>query len=309
MKTGAEISWATRAVKALVRVSLPQNAPSVTGLLFLSIWLASCHASKNESVKVTWPLGRAGTKVVVLNLPDSYGAPNRSAEALNALVYKDKQPASGSGAYKELLLEALWPGLDAPNRENREEFEQPGGGRRMLTLIRSGAIDDFADRHFDALQIQFKLSIDESARQICVSHTKDGRFAPAHCYVRDTPDIKTPEFGLQRFGMDFSRYPDFPEVDRAGLYANDIYYWRDERGNLRTIILCTAEEAKTVDDGPKYHTVPQCEHYFVSEKLNALCSVLYRRVYLKDWRAVEAQWRSLLESLVITQNTSGNSNN
>ena len=72
---------------------------------------------------------------------------------------------------------------------------------------------------------------------------------------------------------------------------NDIYYVRDPGGELRVVILCTAEESEA--------GVSQCEQLFVDEKLNALVSVGYRRVFLQDWQRIQSDWEQLLNSFII----------
>lgn len=221
------------------------------------------------------------------------------AEQMNAAVYHGKRVDDGRGVNKEQLLEALWPGLVPDNGANHDEFNRPGGGRLMMALLHSGAIDNFGHWHIDALQVQLDLAVDDSAHHLCVTPMELGSGTQARCYNRKAPDVKSSRFGLQRLGVDFSKYPNFSEIARADLHARDIYYSRDAAGSLKTVIVCSAEEAKTADDGPQYRLVPHCQHHFVSEKLNALVSVGYCRVYLKDWRDIEAAWRSLLESFVV----------
>jgi hypothetical protein len=265
--------------------------------------LSACHADTtaftDRTAEITWPLGRSGAETLVLKVPNGYGELNQAAEAVNAAMNRGQQIDKTRGVNKELLLRALWPGLESDNGKNRGEFNQPGGGRLMRALLHSGAIDDFSERHFDATQLRFDVAIDESVHDLCVTQVKSGGRRNSQCYVRDAADVKKPKFGLLRLGVDFSKYPDFPESARSDIYARDIYYLRDAQGKLKTVILCTAEEAKTAADGPQYHIIPQCEHDFVSEELNAYVSLNYRRAYLQDWRTLEAAWRKLLESFVV----------
>jgi hypothetical protein len=129
----------------------------------------------------------------------------------------------------------------------------------------------------DALQAEFRSAV-MSSRDLCFS---DG--PPRQCYLRDNADVKTPKFGRQRLGVDFSKYPELPENRRWGMQAKDIYFQRDPNGELVTVILCTPEEAKTTDDGPQYPAVARCDQTFVTRKANALVSLTYSRRLLKDW--------------------------
>ena len=165
----------------------------------------------------------------------------------------------------------------------------------MMVLVDSAAIEDWEGRHYNALQSKFDMAMDWSANHLCV-----GVMAQSHCYKREAPDVKPPKFGLQRMGVDFSKYPDFPEQDRSGLPERDIYYLRGPDGSLQTVILCMAEEAKTIEDGSQYRMVPQCEQSYVDRRLNALVEISYRRVYLPEWRAIQESWDSLLQSSIVT---------
>lgn len=172
----------------------------------------------------------------------------------------------------------------------------------MMALLHSAAVEDFEHRHYDALQSEFDIAIDWSTKRLCVA-TMDqpnvNRSSGAKCYPRDAPDVKASQFGLQRYGVDFEKFPDIPEVTHASIAADDIYYLRARDGRLQTVILCNAEEMKTVADGPQYHAVAQCQQKFISKPLNALVSINYRRVYLPQWRSIERAWEQLLESFTV----------
>jgi hypothetical protein len=269
-----------------------------------AIWKYLQRTTAHQSNEIRWPLDRDGSEWILLRLPGGYGHANRIAETVDRALYPDRGPGAGGEVHKDMLLSALWPGLVPENRENHHEFNQPGGGRQMLALLQSGAVDGGSPTHQNALQTAFDVAVDFSTNHLCVapmalaSAAKDGK---PKCYERKAPDAKPAKYGLDRLGVDFSKYPDIPEATRDGIFFRDIYYARDASGNLKTVILCTAEEKKTSDDGPQYRTVPQCEHKFISPSLKALVSIGYRRVYLAEWRAVELSWNQLLESLVATK--------
>jgi hypothetical protein len=89
-----------------------------------------------------------------------------------------------------------------------------------------------------------------------------------------------------------------PEGDRSALDARDVYVFRGTTGVVLTLIVCTAEEAKTAADGPPYKGVADCEHRFVSKKLNAFVEIQYPRALLKNWSEIQARWSSLPDSFV-----------
>jgi hypothetical protein len=296
----------TLAIRFKTRRSLVALTILLEILVVRTCWSETPPHRGEQVIELTWPLGRSGAELLLLRLPKGYGQLNAAAEAMNDSIYSNRHRDTNKQANKDLLLTALWPGLVPDTGGNHAEFNQPGGGRLMMALLHSGAIENFGHTRFNALQSEFEIAVKFSTEDVCITpmdlHNGKG-VQKAKCYDRNAPDIKSAKYGLDRLGVNFSRYPDFPEIDRSGLYESDIYYSRDPSGELRTVILCTAEEAKTVDDGPQYRIVPQCQHKFVSDQLNALVSINYRRVYLQDWRAIQTAWSRLLQSFVVEHKT------
>lgn len=281
----------------------------VTYLLCLICLIGTCgpivtgHASeKDQSEDVKWPLGRSGRETLALKIPDAYGLANRAADAMERQTYPSGRPKFNDDVHEQLLLHALWPDLKSDGAQIHRESAVPGGGRLMSVLVDSGAVEDYGGRHYDSLKLAFDLATESSTQHLCVPPMEQAEYdqnTKTKCYPRDSPDAKPSKFGLNRVGVDFTKYPDIPQAARFDPNAQDIYYIRGSDGRLQTIILCTPEEAKTVEDGPQYHRVAQCEHKFVSERLNALVSIGYRRVYLKEWRALQQAWDQLLTSFVV----------
>ena len=279
-------------------------------LFFLLAFFAvrTCYADGNAtnpvtaaSKRIAWPLGRAGDKTLALDIPLAYGRPNAVAEAMEAMVYPNGRLNSSKQVHKELLFSALWPDMAPDVAETHKEFGVPGGGRQLTVLLQSGAVEDYGGKHYDALQSWFEIAVKDSMH-LCITppapYNLDGTPANVKCYERSYPDKKPPKFGLERIGVDFSKYPDFPVDQRNGLYQDDILFSDKVDAERRTVILCMAEEARTVEDGPQYFMVAQCQHRFVFKPLNALVTINYRRVYLKDWRAMQAAWEKLLLSFI-----------
>jgi hypothetical protein len=264
--------------------------------VFLSFVVVSCGAASCDAdpgnqapASVEWPLGRSGKERVTLQL-DGYLSPTD-----RAVMAADRgRPIYNGQIHEEMVLSALWPGMVTSSSDNRGDFNVAGGGRLMRVLVDSAAIEDWEGHHYDALQSIFDIALDRSVNGLCV-----GVMAQSHCYKREAADVKPAKYGLDRAGVDFAKYPDFPESDRSAYPERDIYYLRGPDGALQTVILCMAEEAKTVEDGPQYRMVAQCEQNYVNRRLNALVKISYRRVYLPEWRAIQESWdRVLLSSIV-----------
>jgi hypothetical protein len=274
----------------------------IVGFATLCVTVVSYGAPASDNrPPINWPLGRSGRDRVLLDVPIGFASRDRAANAMNSAVYGPGGPPNiNDQIHEDLLLTALWPELVPDNGANHGEFNLPGGGRIMMALIHSAAIEDYEHRHYNALQADYDIAIESSTKRLCV-----GVMAQSRCYKRETADAKPSQFGLQRLGVDFSKYPDFPEQDRSGLPERDIYYLRGPGGDLETVILCMAEESKTVDDGPQYRMVGQCEHKFVFKPLNAFVSIHYRRVYLQDWQAIQTEWEKLLQSFIVEPSAAG----
>jgi hypothetical protein len=278
-------------------------------VFFSLFWTALCLAAPPSASDISWPLGRNGKERILLRIPASYGHWNQSAEAADKALYPEGHRQYNGQTHEELLLLALWPGLVPDHETNRAEFEVAGGGSRITALIHSAAIEDFDHHKYSALQSAFDIAIDFSTKMLCVApyeQVNKSQDAKAICYSRDVADTKPPKFGLQRLGVDFAKYPDIPEAARHDMMENGIYFARNQAGELTTVITCMAEEAKTSDDSPQYKFVPQCTQHFVSRRLNALVSLNYRRKYLQDWVAIQAQWEALLDSWVVPAQSTHN---
>ncbi len=267
----------TSAILLIVLVGLGEALPSNSEPLL--------HPTNDE---IQWPLGRAGDVRIRLDIPPAYGAMNTSSQNFYAAIQKKHRKFSDR-VYEVLLIRAIWPDL-LPAGTDAPAFDRPPGA--MAAILTSGAVESFKGEHFNALQAEFRSAIMLS-RELCF---REG--PPRKCYRRDDADVKPSKFGLQRLGVDFSKYPELPEDQRAGTEAEDIYFQRDGRGELVTLILCTPEEAKTKEDGPQYQAVARCEQKFVTKQANALVSLTYSRMLLEDWSSIQAKWEELLNSFV-----------
>jgi hypothetical protein len=237
---------------------------------------------------ISWPLDAWGKERITLRLPDRFFSP---MDRIGAAIDSRRPPYSDGFVWEQVAMTALWPGLVTMTNDNAQEFKVLGGGREMRFLMDSAARYNKDGRRIDRLQTKYDVAVKFSTEMMCV-----GIMAKSHCYKRETPDIKQSEYGLQRLGVDFSKYPDFPDTERAGMAENDIYYVRASNRELLTVITCTAEEAQVNPN--RLPLSPQCSQSFISPRLNALVSIGYRRIYLPDWQAIQAAWNSLLESSI-----------
>jgi hypothetical protein len=248
--------------------------------------------------EIQWPLGRGGEERIRLAIPRAYGSMNTLAQQFYAAIQKKHRKYSAQ-VYEALLIRAIWPDLE-PGSPDAHEFNLPRAPGAMGAILTSGAVETFKGEQFDGLQAELHSAIILSTLNLCISEEP-----PRNCYRRNNADVKPSKFGLQRVGVDFSKYPDFPDDKRSGTAADDIYFQRNPNGELITIILCTAEEAKTAEDGPQYQGVAHCEQKFVTKRANALVSVTYSRLLLKDWSLIQARWDNLLNSFVSKTSLAG----
>lgn len=265
---------------------------------------ASCADQKDSGPHtraVAWPMTALGKDWVMLRIPSINGGVNDITEEMEKKLYPNGRSKPAAYVAEEQSIDALWPDMTLETPANYAEFHVPGRGRVMNMLMRSGSIEDINGKHYDRLQNRMNVLID-FAKHMCIPppspYNLDGSSNHAVCDDRKWPDVKSPMFGLKRLGVDFGKYPALPEIEHRDLFKNDIYYAPDLGDGLETIISCTADEVKTVETGPA-PIIPQCEHTFIFKPLNAEVSIGYRRVYLKDWKAIQTAWERLLQSMIV----------
>jgi hypothetical protein len=234
---------------------------------------------------VQWPLDRVGAKQTTLRLPSAFGTASPESREFSAA--HEKKIHQYRQAYRILLICTMWPDFrprpDAGSCNSRDP-------NAMGTFISSGAVEEGSQPE-NELQYSFRQQTYLAGTPLCF-----GNDTPQTCYRRNGPDVKSSQFGLERVGVDFSKYLAFPEVDRSTTAAQDVYFLRESTGLVSTLILCTAEEAKTERDGPAFRGIAHCEHKFISKKLNALISINYSLPLLKNWSAIQTRWLSLIDS-------------
>jgi len=202
-----------------------------TALLIVAGCTRSSASSDHEALGSTlnWPLGRSGNPRIGLRIPRAYAVLDDAAKAMNKAVYGESSPNEPGQVHQELILSATWPGLAPDLADIRDQLSVPGGGRIMVANILSAAVEDFQGKHYDALQTGFDTAVDWSTNNLCVTKMdlfEIGIRSEGHCYKRERSDIKAPEFELERWGVDFAKYPEMPEGSRSQLAADDIYFAR-----------------------------------------------------------------------------------
>ncbi len=240
---------------------------------------------------VQWSLDRLGVRQTILHVPSAYGTGSPIARKF-ATAVETKHRKFSDQAFRILLIHAMWPDL-APMSPDWHEFNEHRNPNAMVATVSSGAIQGKGNQGSDRLQDRFRQETYTAGIPLCF-----GNDPSRTCYRRNAPDVKSSQYGLERVGVDFNKYPALPEVDRSALDARDVYFLRGPTGVVSTLIVCTAEEAKTAADGPPYMGVADCEQKFVAKKLNAFVEIQYPRPLLKNWSKIQTRWISLLDSFV-----------
>lgn len=262
---------------------------------------SSAADSPPQASELLWPLDRSGKNTILLRIPQPYATANSAAQAQNEFLHPNGQSQPGGAIFVNFLFYALLPNMAPRTEENSAEFKVTGGGKVVMTLVKSGGREDFQGVHYDMLQQQYDAAV-KRAKQVCITPIPPSR-AVAICHDREQPDVKPPQYGLQRVGIDFKKYPHIPEVELAWTGNEDIYYKRSPSGELQAVILCTPEELKAVDTGPGFHFSPQCRQFFFFKPMNALVSANYRRLYLGNWEAIQIKMEKLLQSFIALEST------
>jgi hypothetical protein len=240
--------------------------------------------------EVIWPLFRDGDNLI-LKLPPGYAGPGIDARNTS------EAPVADLSVEDSLVLEALWPRLEPAVPYDFSLFPHD---RMMQVLMEPRAVSSYRGLPINKLENAYADATWLSGTQTCTPQVQSssGPVTRKLCKERKSADPKPDKFGLKRLGIDFNRYTDYSEQHQLQNSQRDIYFLRDKDGSLQSLILCTAEESKAVDAGPKTQIIGQCEHKFIDNKMNALVTVHYRRAYLEQWHDVEVAWRKLLESFV-----------
>lgn len=192
-------------------------------------------------------------------------------------------------------LEVLFPGFSPwreNNREDEKEFHAPGGGRQLhITLY-------------------FSPSLDESHLEKLIRSSNENRLYGKEeiLNIRNKgPDIYTLE----------AHYVDFHQVlkilnqdgrnrslgdlsDDKKAQWEDLYIHREVRGQKAlTLIQCDSSQVRDPADleitGKKYIRVPHCRHNFDIPEYKIYVTVSYRRIYLGNWREIQAGVVNLIQ--------------
>lgn len=180
------------------------------------------------------------------------------------------------GPYMEdFILEALLPDFEPRTVQNAERFKDGISGETVRIAVsvsppiaRGGG--PIIDRAFRS-----RLEIEQSSSKGPIYHFP----------YKDKSD----RFGLKRMGPvgDFEQFRTFGSL-------HDIYF--PDRDSKDVFIVCDAEEIHDVMEDPSWKRRPICDHTYYSPVLGAVIKLEYRRIWLKDWRTVQANAERLLQS-------------
>lgn len=176
---------------------------------------------------------------------------------------------------QRFTLEALLPNFEPKTPENANRFKDGISGETVLIGINRAPVLGRSG-----------LPIVESSFRI---HLRDiGSEFDTRTY--GTRIIEKPDrFGLKRRGPS----GDFEQFRKFG-YVRDIYF--PDREFKDVFMVCTAEEIRDVAEDPSWPKRPLCQHIYYSSVLGARVELSYRRLWLKDWRDIQAGTEKLFQS-------------
>src|SRR5262249_16116986 len=144
---------------------------------------------------------------------------------------------------------ATWPSMEPVTATVNRAAMPLGAPDEMTADLFPNSISQM-EGHDNGLQDVFDAAVALS-KSFCVVPFSPSADATSLdiCHSRAWPDSKPARFGLNRIGVDFTKYPDILDNRRfdAGLY--DIYYAPDNIRELRTVILCTPDELQVGENG------------------------------------------------------------
>jgi len=254
----------------------------------------------SENIEYDWPVDDVLGTRIKLRIPAHFL--DRGADDHSKDVFCPDSPR-----LRVIWFKALWPSLEPIAAEDQAKLstsaEHPVSelGETLNLIVLSKAVHDCNGKHFDALQDQLDSDL-EVLKEVWVPvkiPVKKGTLYIDEWGTKTIhqkyPDKKSPRFGLRHFGIDFKKYPDVPKDRYSDFHRNDVYYAQNSDGTLENVIWCDAEE---VESSHGYFN-PICFHEFVLKPLNASVSIQYKRIYLKDWSAIQSRLEMLFQSFVV----------
>lgn len=255
----------------------------------------------SANIDYDWPVDDVHGTRVKLSIPARF-LDLRALDGARDYFCPDSPPLRLIG------IKTRWPGLEPITSEDRFNLSTSGThpirelGETLSLFMLSKAVHECNGKRFDALRDQLESELD-ALKTVWVPvkmPVKAGSTTMeawgSKTVHQEQADEKSPRFGLKHFGIDFKKYPDVPKDRYSDFFRNDVYYARNADGSLKNVIWCDAEE---VESGDNYFN-PVCHHEFVLQQLNASVSVDYRRVYLKDWDAIQSKLEMFILSFVDT---------
>lgn len=177
------------------------------------------------------------------------------------------------------VLEALLPNFEPFTTTNAARFKDGITGNTLTILISRAPISGRGG--ISVVELAFR-----SRLRMLQGGADDRRY---HIQYAEKPD----RFGLKRYGAvgDFEQFRAFGAVD-------DLYF--SDRESKDVFILCGAEEIHDVAEDPSWTRRPICQHTYYSSTLGGLVQLAYRRLWLKDWRDIQAGVERLFQSFTFT---------
>lgn len=232
--------------------------------------------------RVRWAIG-SPDNIVTLRIPLGYTS--LWAAAIGAWVGPDygDQTLRDRKSATAFSFAALLPDMAVRTKENFDEFTRPGGGDKVEGVVDSAIREGNWRRERDRLNTDLKIWRD---RLIEVTPKR-----PHSMAVGEKPE----RFGLKRIGP-----TSIAPVQGSRVRLRDLYYQGEAPESSPFFIVCEAEEVQTRDEDPTQRMVGQCQQFMIFKPLSAVAEFGYRRVFLKDWRQIQAGVERLLTSFLPT---------
>ncbi len=177
------------------------------------------------------------------------------------------------------ILEALLPTFEPFTPQNANRFKDGITGSTITIMITRAPV--IGRGGIPLVELTFR-----SALQMLQGGANDKLY-----HIRYAE--KSDRFGLKRYGA----FGDFEQFRRFGA-VNDLYF--PDREFKDVFLLCGAEEIHDALEDPSWTARPICQHTYHSSVLGGLVQLSYRRIWLKDWRDVQAGVDRLFHSFTFT---------
>jgi hypothetical protein len=228
-----------------------------------------------QLAEIRWNPGRAGP-IGTLRIPVGYLW--RGVGMLNATFGPDYPDPNVVQSFRQtFILEALLPSFEPMTPQNATLFKDGFTGETIRISI---TVAPFTTR-------DGRPTIDANFW----GRLESERPRSTNGLLFKAPFEQKPDrFDLRRMGPVSSNFGQFKSFG----FVNDTYFPAYDPKDV--YLVCGAEEIRDVLEDPSWPRRPICEHHFYSETLGAIIELTYRRIRLKDWRAIQAGAEQLFKS-------------